>query len=364
MSLENKIKEAIEKDNLEETLEKIVDQKVEEKLNEKQKDTDNTRKESKEDSAISRRSFLKKLGAGAAGLGAASLIPSASALDVKDSNGLRVYSGGTEYLDASGNPVEIKNASLKIPIGQTINDGNDTSRFEMRSDGTFLRDDAGKTIIAGQSDQKNLAYSRASQPFTIYDADGSYDAVKYTTSSSSPGKLELTNAEIDHSDGDITNFNNLIHSDSRGAFFVEDPTDGILFSYYKPQAGTSTRLDLTGQSANLRLSTGQSIEDGGGNKRFILNSNLSQICDSEGNRKIRMYDSESNHVTNIYAQGNTRIYDEQMSSPGLQYLPDSTTGTLELTNADLNVGSNKITTDNFEITENSSTNSLDFNYTG
>ena len=57
-----------------------------------------------------------------------------------------------------------------------------------------------------------------------------------------------------------------------------------------------------------------------------------------------------------------QIYDG--TDTGTEALDVNVGGPVELKNTNFSVGSNKVKTDNFEFTENSSTNSLDFNYTG
>lgn len=80
----------------------------------KQKLDESENSEEQEDEQVSRRDFLKKLGAGAAGIGALSL-PGVSAFDIKSSDGLEVFESGTKYLDVQpGGPVEVNNTGLTI----------------------------------------------------------------------------------------------------------------------------------------------------------------------------------------------------------------------------------------------------------
>lgn len=73
--------------------------------------------------AFSRRDFIKTLGLGTLGLGAASMIPGATALDIHDSNGLSVYSDNTNYFNVNpGGPVEVLNADLDLD--DDLVDGN------------------------------------------------------------------------------------------------------------------------------------------------------------------------------------------------------------------------------------------------
>ena len=83
-----------------EELEEIVDKKVEERL--KQQETAHNESEAQgktgqkePDSNLSRRNFLKALGGGAAGLGAAAMIPSAAGFRVNSNKGLSYYNSSS-----------------------------------------------------------------------------------------------------------------------------------------------------------------------------------------------------------------------------------------------------------------------------
>ncbi len=101
----------IDKEELEGLIESKVEERVEERVQKELEKGKSTKKES--ESGMSRRGFLKKLGAGAVGLGALSL--SASALNVR-SDDLTFYGADSsqelEVLD--GGPVNIKNANLQL----------------------------------------------------------------------------------------------------------------------------------------------------------------------------------------------------------------------------------------------------------
>jgi len=109
------LEESLDKKSLVERIEKL------ERENEKLKQKVGLEKESEErrSQKVSRRGFLKKIGLGAAGIGAATLIPSASALNIKDDN-LDVYTGTDKnsikkYFSVNQNgPVKIQNTDLKI----------------------------------------------------------------------------------------------------------------------------------------------------------------------------------------------------------------------------------------------------------
>ncbi|MFB6208710.1 MAG: twin-arginine translocation signal domain-containing protein, partial [Candidatus Nanohaloarchaea archaeon] len=113
--------EAAEK--LNEAMKERLDGRVEELLGERETDSGEE---------VSRRSFIKKLGLGAMGVGLASLIPSGSAYNIRSSDGLEVWGNGTKYFDVNpSGPVEVKNADLRLATGQFIEDGGGTNRLEL-----------------------------------------------------------------------------------------------------------------------------------------------------------------------------------------------------------------------------------------
>ena len=122
MGKEEKEKSKIER--IEERIEKLEQKnKKLEKENQqlkKQIQKENQKQNQKDtETKISRRGFLKKLGLGAAGLGLASIIPSTSALNIKDDN-LDIYTGTSKedlekYLSINqGGPIQIQNTDLNL----------------------------------------------------------------------------------------------------------------------------------------------------------------------------------------------------------------------------------------------------------
>jgi hypothetical protein len=69
--------------------------------------------------------------------------------------------------------------------------------------------DDGVTAIRADSSNSLDLVARTNFPVIIVDNEGGFDAVQYTTSSSAPGTLELTNADIDANGNDITDVNSL-----------------------------------------------------------------------------------------------------------------------------------------------------------
>jgi len=63
-------------------------------------------------------------------------------------------------------------------------------------------------------------WSNSTTPIIFRDQEGNFDAVKYNTSSTAPGTLELKNADLD------VNGNDIVDSESSGSFGVIESEDG------------------------------------------------------------------------------------------------------------------------------------------
>ncbi len=166
---------------------------------------------------ISRRGFLRKLGAGAAGLGALG-ISSASGLkltknSISNNSGFDFLDSGSQYFKINdGGPVEINNTNLRVATGQAIEDGSGVKRFSIvNSDQTRLLDGEGfETFTArgsGAANPGGLIRTDNGKPLKLFDVQGAFTALQYNSSSSAPGTLELTNAGLDLY-GHVTLFGN------------------------------------------------------------------------------------------------------------------------------------------------------------
>lgn len=119
------IEEIVEDEEKAQKLEKLIEKKVDEKLGNKNMEEARDNNASDEDEEkVTRRKFLKKLGVGAAGFSALSILP-ASALDIRSSTGLTTYADGNNYFNVNtGGPVEVVNTDLQVPDGQISEQGN------------------------------------------------------------------------------------------------------------------------------------------------------------------------------------------------------------------------------------------------
>lgn len=100
----------------------------------------------------------------------------------------------------SSDAVEIDSADLRLATGQVIEDGGGTTRLEVGSSGTRIIDELGRNsfVAAGNNQTQINAYS--DQEINFQDNEGGFRAIQYFTDASL-GRLELTNANIGHSDG-------------------------------------------------------------------------------------------------------------------------------------------------------------------
>ncbi|QGA80336.1 twin-arginine translocation signal domain-containing protein [Candidatus Nanohalobium constans] len=260
--------------NTDQKIEEIIEQKVEQRVQEELEKRGIEKAESDEQEEsnkkeVTRRSFLKKLGAGAIGISALSLSP-ASALNIR-SNDFSVYAGNdsTKELQVnSGGPVEVKNSDLDLTGGNLDNT-------------TFI-------------------------DFGDRDDDGYY--WRQGVLSDDEWFLQWRN---DNGDNKIP--------------------------LRIPMSSNYIRID-----ENIRLQTGQSLEDDSGNSRLEFNSSTAtQVRDGAGNLAAQYKDS--NHIKFFPRSGQPFIINDQNGEfNAVKYTTDSTKGTLELTKANLDMRNNNI----------------------
>jgi len=108
---------------------------------------------------------------------------------------LRMYQGG---------PFELRNADFRLRTGHSIVDTSDVVRLGVDSGtGTSLRDGGGNLIFSGSDGNNTRAHAYSGQPLTVRDNEGAFDALTYTTSSYAPGRLALTNSDLELRGGQV-----------------------------------------------------------------------------------------------------------------------------------------------------------------
>lgn len=149
----NRNADNIEERDLEKIIEEKVEQRVQEELKKRERGQTDTSGENKSEQ-MSRRNFLKRLGLGAAGAGALTLLPSASAFNIKSSNPIQYFNssrdsnpnfkinqtGDINARDADLNQIIASRieagSELKIPTSNSTNNNNqvwiDTSNQELK----------------------------------------------------------------------------------------------------------------------------------------------------------------------------------------------------------------------------------------
>lgn len=213
----------------------------------------------------------------------------------------------TPYSDLTvlhGSPVQVGASDLQLQTGQALEDGSGTARASVGTNTTTLNDDTG---TAGLTLESGVAYqheARATEPVQIRDQQGGFTGVQYDTDSTQ-GTLSLPNASLDAQNG----------IENSTASFVELPSD------------------------NLRLATGQSIEDGSGTTRVNLTTGTTDIHDTQGVIGLRILDGTTTlRVTS--SSGSVNVFDDVGVFSAVEYKPSSSApGTLSLDNAVLDAKS-------------------------
>jgi hypothetical protein len=116
-------------------LSRLIDKKIETKIQEQNTDKPKTNN----DSEITRRNFLKKIGAGAGSLGILSLLPSTAAkLNIRDDTDIygNIDTNGNTITDSTGQPVNINADTVDGKHANQIGGAFNTMDV-FRSDGTF-----------------------------------------------------------------------------------------------------------------------------------------------------------------------------------------------------------------------------------
>ena len=269
-----------------------------------------------------------------------------------------------ELVDLSISP-----ANLRLDTGQDIEDGDGSRRFRLSSFGTVMF--TPDNLVAFQGSTDNIeANAHANKDFRIFDREGTFQALRYTTSASAPGTLELTNADLDMDGQDLVGdiggsptwtgehtFEADVDLDENqltGARSIEYDRDGerrwnsFVSSDYSWRIGDGDdnyfRLYQGGpvavEETDLRLDTGQAIEDGDGNRRLNVADDSTTLRYPDGESAVHVRDGVGTYFSPREGDGNTSriIYDAVGGHEAVNYVQSSSSpGTLELTNADLEI---------------------------
>lgn len=135
---------------------------------------------------------------------------------------IRVDGGNVEV--PSGR-FEVSGGDIRLATGQAFEDGGGTARFDIQSDRTRVYDDSGTHGIQLRSGVEMAVYARSAEPFRIVDSEMSSTAVEYSTSSSAPGTLELTNSLLELNGNNIRTPNKGQSNDTQN-MFISQTTSG------------------------------------------------------------------------------------------------------------------------------------------
>jgi len=111
------------------------------------------------------------------------------------------------YVDLTGDDND-----LRLAIGQSIQDTTPARRLTFESNQTVLDGPSNvnsdihvQNVGSSTRDGIEIRIKDSTETWDIYDEVGTFEAVRYTPSSSEPGQLELTSANLDVNGNDITN---------------------------------------------------------------------------------------------------------------------------------------------------------------
>jgi len=181
-----------------------------------------------------------------------------------------------------GGPAVDARADVRLATGQSIEDGGGARRISLTSGETEIRNEGGNLAALYRDGSKHELQAYSTTPVSIRDQEGGFTAVQYDTDPSA-GVLRTPNAGARvEADGKP--------SSGEGMQLVYDLSNG--FGEISPyDYGTSSFKDLRFRAslydfsvtpADLRLATGQAIEDESGNSRLRLPSNQTVVDYAEG----------------------------------------------------------------------------------
>jgi hypothetical protein len=255
---------------------------------------------------------------------------------------INIQRNGSNRLRIRGDRVRVQNADLRMDDGASIEDGGGTSRVEINSSYTYINDETGRVVYQAQEGSSNNIQAYSNTPAGIYDQEQDGIGVQYDTDASA-GVLRTPGAGMRVEGSGVK-------SGGRGVElqYKTSPEEGRI-SAYNRNTSTQYPLALYGdpvevRNGDLRLATAQSIEDGNGVKRFEINGNFTSVRSESGTIGLRLQDGAWTRITTL-GTGNIEFQDEfgQSTFTAFEYLStDPAPGTLELTNADLDMGSNAI----------------------
>jgi hypothetical protein len=247
--------------------------------------------------------------------------------------------GLIDLSDGGTNP-----ANLRLAAGQSIEDGSGTRRVRLLSNGTFLENENGELGLELKEGIAHRITAQSNEPVEIFDREFTEVAVQYSTGD--PGTLELTNAELhikNHTESDWVSAIDY-RIGSGGLRWRAGYNNNNHFEIYDELNDESALAIEFGGKAhvrnrNLRLDTGQAIEDGNGTNRVGIRSGNTALYDEDGNPSFNA-DSTGN-TSYARSGGFWRVYDAANTQDAIKYTVGNP-GTLELTNANLDVKGNKL----------------------
>jgi len=268
-----------------------------------------------------------------------------------------------------GSPVQVGSGTdLRLATGQAIEDGSGNTRFRLLANQTVVDNENGNTAIILKKSVGYRYFAESSAPFTIEDREGNFDGVQYDTDTSS-GVLRTPNAGIAVQ-------GNGTPSSGTGLEIVHVQTGerSIIRSYDRDNAtreelqiegdplelvGYGGLIDASQSGADLRLASGQSIEDGSGAQRLQILSSQTILNTQNGNNAFVAKEGAANKI-NAYFDTPINIEDREGDFRAVKYLTSSSApGTLELTNAVLDFQTGQASTTNDSMTANPETDTED-----
>jgi hypothetical protein len=256
-------------------------------------------------------------------------------VEIGSYTGIRMYGANTlqpvATFDDDGT-VSILNGNLDITEGNALRDDTGADRVPVNASGTRLNDETGVASFLARNGDGNKIVARSGTPAIIRDQEQSAPGVQYDTDAS-VGELRAINSALR-----VEADNNTAFSSGAGVELGYDGSAGEILSFdrdttsFKDLEFRASLYDFSARASDLRLATGQSIEDGSGTERLTLFGTATQHYDDSG-RTYLVSENAVHTQVRTYSNQPFKIQDQEQGATGVQYDTDASAGVLRTPNA-------------------------------
>lgn len=180
---------------------------------------------------------------------------------------------------------------LTLSAGGSVRDEVGTDRLVAKSAQTQVQFDDGSNGLQLDAGDHTRLWTYGQTPLKVRDGAGGYTGVQYDADTSS-GVLRTPGAGARIESGGTPSTGTgleLLHSGSDSRIHSYDRTNGAPM----PLQVNASLYDFSSGPGNLRLSTGATVQDGGGTGRIALDSAATRLYDEGGRKLLQLWQNGS-----------------------------------------------------------------------